>query len=70
MPWVGFALMIPVFDRAKTVHALDRAATLIGIQEDQEGEIRSTYPKKFRWGVLQGRYYSGRTGVERKIMLH
>jgi hypothetical protein len=30
MPWVGFELMIPVFERAKTVHDLDRAATVIG----------------------------------------
>jgi hypothetical protein len=27
---VGFELTIPVFERAKTVHDLDRAATLIG----------------------------------------
>jgi hypothetical protein len=30
MPWVGFEPMIPAFERAKTVHALDRAATVIG----------------------------------------
>jgi hypothetical protein len=30
MPQVGFKLTIPVFKRAKTVHALDRAATVIG----------------------------------------
>jgi hypothetical protein len=31
MPWVGFETTIPVFERAKTVHALDRAAaSLIG----------------------------------------
>jgi hypothetical protein len=30
MPQVGFEPMIPVFERAKTVHALDRAATVIG----------------------------------------
>jgi hypothetical protein len=30
MPWVGFEPIIPVFERAKTVHALDRAATMIG----------------------------------------
>jgi hypothetical protein len=29
MPWVGFEPTIPVFERAKTVHALDRAATSI-----------------------------------------
>jgi hypothetical protein len=27
---VGFEPTIPVFERAKTVHALDRAATVIG----------------------------------------
>jgi hypothetical protein len=30
MPRVGFEPSIPVFERAKTVHALDRAATMIG----------------------------------------
>jgi hypothetical protein len=30
MPSVGFEPMIPAFERAKTVHALDRAATVIG----------------------------------------
>jgi hypothetical protein len=28
---VGFELTTPVFERAKTVHALDRAATVIGM---------------------------------------
>jgi hypothetical protein len=30
MPQVGFEPTIPVIERAKTVHALDRAATVIG----------------------------------------
>jgi hypothetical protein len=30
MPQVGFEHMIPVFERANTVHALDHAATVIG----------------------------------------
>jgi hypothetical protein len=30
MPWVGFEPTIPVFERAKTFHALDRAATVVG----------------------------------------
>jgi hypothetical protein len=30
MPRVEFEPTIPVFERAKTVHALDRAATMIG----------------------------------------
>jgi hypothetical protein len=34
MPQVGFEPMIPVFKRAKTVHALDRAATMIGYFAD------------------------------------
>jgi hypothetical protein len=29
MPWVGFETTIPAFERAKTVHALDLAATVI-----------------------------------------
>jgi hypothetical protein len=30
MPWVGFEPTIPAFQRAKTIHALDRAASVIG----------------------------------------
>jgi hypothetical protein len=30
MPWVGFEPTISAFERAKTVHAIDRAATVIG----------------------------------------
>jgi hypothetical protein len=32
MPQVGLEPTIPVFERAKTVHALDSAATVIGLQ--------------------------------------
>jgi hypothetical protein len=32
MPRVGFEHRIPVFEREKTVHALDRAATVVGVQ--------------------------------------
>jgi hypothetical protein len=31
MSWVGFEPTIPVLQRAKTVHALDRAATVVYI---------------------------------------
>jgi hypothetical protein len=34
MPQVGFETTIPVFEQAKTVHALDRAATVIGLHID------------------------------------
>jgi hypothetical protein len=30
MPWVGFEPTIPVFEGAKTVHALDHATIVIG----------------------------------------
>jgi hypothetical protein len=30
MPWVGFELTIPESERAKTIHTLDRAATVTG----------------------------------------
>jgi hypothetical protein len=33
MPRVGFEPMTPVFERAKTVHAVDRATTAIGLKE-------------------------------------
>jgi hypothetical protein len=33
MPIVGFEPTIPAFERTKTVHALDRAATVIGFLE-------------------------------------
>jgi hypothetical protein len=31
IPWMGFESTIPTFERAKTVHDLDRAATAIGL---------------------------------------
>jgi hypothetical protein len=31
MPFVGFEPTIPASEQAKTVHALDRSATLIGV---------------------------------------
>jgi hypothetical protein len=33
MPRVGFEPTIPVFEQAKTVHTLDRAATVIGTHD-------------------------------------
>jgi hypothetical protein len=30
IPWVGFEPTTPAFEQAKTIHALDRAATVIG----------------------------------------
>jgi hypothetical protein len=31
MFWMGFEPMIPTFERVKTIHALDRAATVISL---------------------------------------
>jgi hypothetical protein len=38
MPWVEFEPTIPAFERAKTVHVLDRAATVIGKRYDCTGK--------------------------------
>jgi hypothetical protein len=51
MPCVGFEPMNPVCERAKTVYALDRAATVIGtkyyychkIKKDEMGRACSTH---------------------------
>jgi hypothetical protein len=37
MPQVGFEPTIPVFERAKRVHSLDRADTVIGYGESKGG---------------------------------
>jgi hypothetical protein len=39
MPQVGFEPTIPAFERAKTVHALDRAANVIGFGRHREETI-------------------------------
>jgi hypothetical protein len=39
MPQVRFEPTVPGFERAKTVHALDRTATVIGIIEAYYTEI-------------------------------
>jgi hypothetical protein len=44
---VGFEPMNPVFERAKTVHALDRAPTVIGSRSSALAKFRYT-PQKIR----------------------
>jgi hypothetical protein len=39
--WVGFEPTIPAFERAKTVHALDRAATVIGGLNNNKPQLHS-----------------------------
>jgi hypothetical protein len=43
MPWEGFEHTIPVFERAKTFHALDRAATVIGQNTNNEHNLLLGY---------------------------
>jgi hypothetical protein len=41
--WVGFEPTIPAFERAKTIHALDRAATVVGMQESLLQKVGNSY---------------------------
>jgi hypothetical protein len=43
MPRVGFERMTPVFKQAKTIYALDRAATVIGCSQYTNILISSVY---------------------------
>jgi hypothetical protein len=45
---VGFEPTIPVFERAKTVHALDRASTVIGILSAILTDILHDFPLSFQ----------------------
>jgi hypothetical protein len=43
MPRMGFQLTTPVFERAKTVHAFDRAATVIGTRNAFSHSVYKLY---------------------------
>jgi hypothetical protein len=45
MPQAGFEPKIPVFERGKTVHALDRAATVIGTTQPK-GQLQSKHKQR------------------------
>jgi hypothetical protein len=50
MPCVGFELTIPPFEWPKTVHALDRAATVIGVSVSHVVLIRNTRKsRRLQW---------------------
>jgi hypothetical protein len=51
MPRVGFELTTPVFQRANTIHALDRAATMIGRGRDQKHKKENINRKTRREGT-------------------
>jgi hypothetical protein len=48
MPQVGFEPMIPVFKGAKTVHALDRVACMIGTALQITGYYKRSYRNMIR----------------------
>jgi hypothetical protein len=43
MPLAGFELTIPAFERAKTVHALDRVAIVMGLIPKQVMEFHGIW---------------------------
>jgi hypothetical protein len=54
MPWVGFEPTIPASERAKTVHVLDRAATVTGLIE----EYWIKFCMKLRAVISHDNYYT------------
>jgi hypothetical protein len=52
MPQMGFELTISVFERAKTVYALDHAATVIGISFHNATEFPKTHPGELNVTVI------------------
>jgi hypothetical protein len=63
MRWVGFETTIPAFELAKTVHAFDRAATVIGLLSGYQG----LYPQCGKWQEWKGDYsdlYRNSRGTE------
>jgi hypothetical protein len=49
MPRIRFEPMTPVFERAKTIHALDRAATVIGNNNSNIIIITLLFPFDYLW---------------------
>jgi hypothetical protein len=52
MPWVGFESTIPAFEWKETVHALDRAATVIGRLVSTLQETRCVSIQNTNWIIL------------------
>jgi hypothetical protein len=52
MPQVGFKPLIPVFEPAKRVHALDRVATVIGGYCASCTEMLGSYIRQFNYNFL------------------
>jgi hypothetical protein len=58
MPGLGFEPTIPVFERAKTVHALDCAATVIGTTLNRmvNNELSRLWKHMFVADIISGYY--------------
>jgi hypothetical protein len=54
MPRVGFEITIPVFERAKTLHAFEGAATVIGVKLHLS---RKKYMYTSKTAILKMRYF-------------
>jgi hypothetical protein len=77
MPWVGFELTIPASERAKTVHASDRSATVTGTSENRQryiielkrlrcigGDRNRSVPRSLGITQLRGeKYYEYQSGT-------
>jgi hypothetical protein len=56
MPWVGFEPTLPVFERAKAVHVLDRESTVIGMNRNYYDLNQISY-NDMRWMVKKSYIY-------------
>jgi hypothetical protein len=57
--WVRFEPTNPAFEQAKTVHALERAATVIGITS----KCPQVFPRNFRFIILPNRQAPGSCNI-------
>jgi hypothetical protein len=60
MPWVGLEPTIPVSERAKTVHALDRAAT---VNDPNIIMVMKSMGNRFVWDVAHMEQNTNAYGV-------
>jgi hypothetical protein len=67
MPRVGFEPTIPVFEGAKMVHALDRAATVLGFQMGLHGPIMKYFTSNEHRTNTSHLLYICFWGVEKNI---
>jgi hypothetical protein len=60
MPQMGFESTIPVFEQAKTVHALDRAATVTGLASVTGSDVKK----------LTNSWYSKHQNLDNQDKIH